>query len=63
MKYTDKESLLEELSLNKNASVGYDEYPKEDMESLTFYESKNNWTTNEFDTRLDYESDFFNSLF
>ena len=36
MEYANKEALLEALSLNKNASAGYDEYPDEDMESITF---------------------------
>ncbi len=40
MEYANKEALLEALSLNKNASAGYDEYPDEDMESITFHESE-----------------------
>lgn len=55
MEYANKEALLEALSLNKNASVGYDEYPDEDMESITFHESEDKEITQQFDTKLDYE--------
>jgi len=55
MKYANKEALLEALRLNKNASAGYDEYPEEDMESITFHKSEEEEITKEFDTTVDYE--------
>lgn len=55
MKYRDYEALMEALSLNNNASEGYDEYPEEDMESITFYESDEEETMINFDTKSDYE--------
>lgn len=55
MEYANKEALLEALSLNKNASAGYDKYPDEDMESITFHESEEKEITKEFDTKVEYE--------
>ena len=49
MEYANKEALLEALSLNKNASAGYD------MESITFHESEEKEITKEFDTKVEYE--------
>lgn len=55
MEYANKEALLEALSLNKNASAGYDEYPEEDMESITFHESEGEEITKAFDIKVEYE--------
>ena len=58
MEYANKEALLEALSLNKNASAGYDEYPDEDMESILFMNRKRKKSQKSLIPKVEYEDDF-----